>query len=233
MNQLLLTLCATALPAAVIADQNQDDESAFFQGYIGVLELEDQTGEWDEVFDGNVEVDFGSLPVAGLEAEYAFHEGWVHWGINSGGSIAWQADDTRFAGGFTPATGGVLALQVDNSMFLAELHLGAYVRGRLHDRVTTYAAAGPMIMYGYIEVEDEQVQGMGDNPSDEPNIEDTDASDVNIGYYVRFGIDFEYRDNAHLGVGVRYLNTELDFNNTIGKLDIEGPQYMLTFSTRL
>ena len=107
-------------------------------------DLDDQTGRWDDISDEPVDVDFSSLPSGGIEAEYVFDYGYVHVGLNPGGSIAWKSDDTRFAGGFTEETGGVLAVDVDNSLFLAELHLGGYVRGRLHERITAYAAAGPM-----------------------------------------------------------------------------------------
>jgi hypothetical protein len=29
------------------------------------------------------------------------------------------------------------------------------------------------------------------------------------------------------------MSTELDFDQTVGKIDIKGPQYVLTFTTRL
>ena len=61
-------------------------------------------------------------------------------------------------------------------------------------------------------------------------ISNTDSNDINIGYYARAGIDFQTGDNQHLGVGVRYMSTELDFDKTVGKIDIKGPQYVLTFS---
>ena len=47
----------------------------------------------------------------------------------------------------------------------------------------------------------------------------------------RAGIDFAINDTQQLGLGVRYLSTELDFDKTVGKLDIKGPQYVLTFTT--
>ena len=53
------------------------------------------------------------------------------------------------------------------------------------------------------------------------------------GYYARAGIDFAINNRQHLGFGVRYMSTELDFDKTVGNIDIEGPQYVLTFSTRL
>ena len=147
---------------AVAADEGQgtvglQSEPALIQVFLGVLKLDDDTGEWDEISDDNVDVDFSSLPSGGIEAEFPFYQGFVHWGLNPGGSIAWKSDDTNFSGGFTEETGGVVVVDVDNSLFLIELHLGAYVRGRFTDRITGYMAGGPMVIYGSHEVEDENV----------------------------------------------------------------------------
>ena len=124
-------------------------------------------------------------------------------------------------------------MDVDNSLFLIELHLGAYVRGRFTDRITGYMAGGPMVIYGSHEVEDENVE-----PSPEPSgngtvvITERDSDDINIGYYARAGIDFETSENQQLGFGIRYMSAELDFDKTVGELDIEGPQYVLTFTQK-
>lgn len=218
-----------SLPAQLVAEDYEPGEGPLFQVFLGVLELDDQSGDWDEISDDGVDVDFSSLPSGGIEAEYAYHRGFLHWGLNPGGSIAFKSDDTNFSGGFTEETGGVLAVEIDNSLLLMELHLGAYVRGRLHQRVTAYAAGGPMIMYGSHDVEDESVEPAS---AGEVDLDETDANDINIGYYARAGIDFEIGDNQYMGFGVRLMRTELDFDKTVGEIDIEGPQYVLTFSTQ-
>ena len=236
MKHPLTALSATlllALSAAAGGAESIDEiEKPLIQVFLGVLELDDQTGRWEDISESEVDVDFSSLPSGGIETEFAFGRDWIHWGINAGGSIAWKSDDTNFSGGFTEETGGVLRVDVDNSLFLFELHLGAYVRGRLADRVTTYAAAGPMVMYGRHEVEDERAeqQPSGDPVDDVPDIKDSDSDDVNIGYYARAGVDFEIAENQHIGLGLRYMSTELDFDKTVGKIDIEGPQYVFTYT---
>lgn len=223
------TVVLLSLSAPTLADPAASDEPADFQAFVGVLDLDDQQGRWEDISDGDVEVNFSNLISGGLEAEYVFYRGWVHVGLNPGGSLAFKSDDTRFFGGVTNETGGFLAVELDNTVFLAELHLGAYVRGRLHERVTAYAAAGPMVLYGYHEVDDESVDGGEENL----DLSDNDSSAFNIGYYGRAGIDFEFRQNQHFGLGVRYLASELDFDQTVGNIDIEGPQYVLTFTRRL
>ncbi|MFB0950149.1 MAG: hypothetical protein QMB10_02770, partial [Halioglobus sp.] len=128
-----------------------------------------------------------------------------------------------------------VVLEADSSLFLAEIHLGGYVRGRVSDRITTYAAAGPMVMYGSHDVNNESSTSAPPQmtPSSTVVFEETDSSDINVGYYLRAGIDFSIRKNQHIGFGIRYMSTELDFNKTVGKVDIKGPLYVLTFSTQL
>ncbi len=232
MKQVLNALCIAlmlALPAASVCAARDSGPKPLVQVYFGVLELDDQTGQWNT--EDPVDVDFSSLPTGGLETEYLFGHGWVHWGLNPGASVSWKNDDTKVSGSLTEQTGGTLLVELDNSLLLAEMHLGAYVRGRLAERVTTYGAAGPMIMYGSLEVNDERVEPL---PSDgSVDVPDSNSNDINLGYYARAGIDFEIDDKQHLGLGIRYVSTELDFDETTGNVEIKGPQYVLTLSVQL
>jgi opacity protein-like surface antigen len=237
MNPLRSALCTAllfGLPIAPLCAAQAHDQAPLLQVFLGVLEPDNQTGEWNQISDDGVNVDFSSLPSGGIEAEYLFGGGWVHWGLNPGGSVAWKNDDTNFAGSLTNENGGTLLVELDNSLLLVELHLGGYVRGRLSDRVTTYAAAGPMLMYGSHDIENQNVQGTPEPTSGGTVvIPQSSSSDTNLGYYARTGIDFQIDDKQYLGLGIRYMATELDFDQTIGKLDIKGPQYVLTFTTQL
>jgi len=232
MRQSLPALCTALLlilPGVSAYAARDTGPIPLVQVYFGVLELDDQTSQWDT--QDPVDVDFSSLPTGGLETEYIFGRGWVHWGLNPGASISWKNDDTEIAGSLTEENGGTLRVELDNSLLLAELHLGGYVRGRLGERVTTYGAAGPMVMYGSLEVNDENVEPQ---PSDgSVDLPDSSSNDINIGYYARVGIDFEIDVGQYLGLGVRYLSTELDFDKTAGNVDIKGPQYVLTLSAQL
>ena len=238
IQPLLTGLALSVSVLAAWAEENQgtvglQSEPALIQVFLGVLKLDDDTGEWEEISDSNVDVDFSSLPSGGIEAEFPFYQGFVHWGLNPGGSIAWKSDDTNFSGRVDGETGGTVRVDIDNSLFIGELHLGGYVRGRLTDRITTYAAAGPMVIYGYHEVEDESLEDAdGTVVEDGVDLSETDSSDINLGFYGRAGVDFEIRDKQHLGFGIRYMSAELDFNKTVGELDVEGPQYVFTYSAR-
>ena len=63
-------------------------------------------------------------------------------------------------------------------------------------------------------------------------LSDADSSAFNIGFYARAGIDFEVRRGEHMGLGFRYLSAKMDFDDTIGTLDMEGPQILFTYARR-
>ena len=88
-----------------------------------------------------------------------------------------------------------------------------------------------VIMYGKHEVEDEEVVApTGDGTV---VITNSDDSDFAVGFYGRAGIDFRIGNDQFLGLGVRYMAAEMDFDKTIGKLDLEGPQIVLAYTAYL
>lgn len=234
MKSLLpLTLCSAMLGLTSLATHaDQETEYApLYQGFIGNLQLNDQSASWDELGGEIADVEFpSSMLGGGLEAEYAWggSDTW-RWGINPGGSISWKSSDTRVSGVIGGDNGAVIRFDLDNGLFLGEMHLGAYVRGGLAPKLAAYAGAGPMLMYGKLELEDEEVAA----PSGTIVVNGSEASDWDVGYYARAGLDYRYAKGKHLGFGVRYMSAELDFSDTVGAIDIEGPQFVLTFTTKM
>ncbi len=210
----------------------EESPRPLMQAFFGSLQLDDQVARWDDITGEPVTVEFpSSLPSGGIEAEYRYGGSTaIDLGINSGGSIGWKNSDTRISGGFTASTGGFVRFDFDNSLLIGELHLGGFLRAHLGDRISLYAAVGPMVMYGQHEIEDEEIAA----PDDEEAAPDSDSdSAFGFGYYGRAGIDVQYSPGQHLGLGVRYLSAELDFDKTVGGIDIEGPQFVITYSARL
>lgn len=226
-----ISLIAALLTHSVGATaEDKEEHPRQIQAFLGSLQLDDQSGRWSNGFDEPVDLEFpSSLPSGGLEGEYTYGDGYVHWGLNPGGSIAWKNSGTKISGGFTGDNGTVIRVDLDNSLFLGELHLGGFVRARLGSRFTAYAAAGPMVMFGTHEIEE------GEIPEASPSngtivIESSDESDFGFGAYARAGVDYRIKGQQRIGVGMRYLYTELDFSRTVGKVDIRGPQYVVAYT---
>ena len=232
MKHVLTSLFALGLALAQAAAADFPDEPTLVQGSLGIMKINDQDARWSEIADSDLDIDFANLFVVGAEWEFPFYTGWVHWGLNPGGSIGWQGDDTTFSGSVNGDTGATINFELDNSLFIAELHLGGYVRGRVTDRITTYAAAGPAIFYAEHKTRSERIDQPDALPGGEILEGDENASALDFGFYARAGIDFEVSRGAHMGVSVRYGTSELDFSDTIGNVDIEGTQLLFTYSTR-
>lgn len=229
--RIALLFILSVTPLAAVADA--PEQQGLVQGSIGVMTLQDETAKWGDISDRGVDIDFANLAVIGAEWEFPIQTGWVHWGINPGGSVGWQSDGTTFSGGFTAENGDRLDIELDNEFFVAEIHLGAYVRGRLNDRITTYAAAGPALVYAEHTAQNERVtRSPVPWPQGTDVVGEEDASAIDIGYYARAGIDFEVRPAQHMGLSLRYSASELDFDDTIGTIDVEGTQVLFTYSTR-
>ena len=227
----LMALALAGQTQAETADQEKFPP--LVQAFFGSLMLDDQSGNWDDLDGEDIDVSFPSaLPSGGIEAEYTYYvTDLLKWGLNSGGSIGWKNSDTRISGTIGGDSGANIRFELDNSLFLGELHLGGFLRGYIGPNVSLYAAAGPMIMYGQHRVENEDiVSPAGEN---DINIDDDKASSFAFGFYGRTGIDFQYSPGHSVGLGVRYMAAEMDFDETVGSLDLRGPQFVLTYSASL
>ncbi len=205
------------------------------QAYIGVTQLEDQTGELQNDRGEPVEIDFANLFALGIEVETPRKkkEQGVEWGINAGGGFSWKGSDTRFAGTVEDGR-GTAVFRIDNEMLLLEGHIGPYFRAHAGP-VDFYLSAGPALIYGEHDVDDEDTEE-GEIPPElfTSNgtiiLSDDSSSDIIIGYYARTGVEWDLGGGKSWGLGVRYLGGELDFNDTVGEFDLEAVQILLTYS---
>ena len=232
LSTLLTALTVIALQPTLLSAADWDKDKDRVQAFLGVMELKNPTGQIQGGDGEPVDIDFPNMPTIGIEVETPHGEAdsGLEYGINAGGGVSWRGDNTSFAGTVGGA-GSVVVFRIDNSFTLAEVHLGGYLRAHMGKSADFYMGAGPTIMYGHHKVED------GETEDDEPVISngtiviDTDSSsDITIGFYARAGIEFDLGNQSQWGIGVRYLGGELDFSDTVGKIDIEGTQVLLTYS---
>jgi hypothetical protein len=225
-------LAAALLLSAGFASADWEKDQDRVQVFLGVMDLSDQTGEIQSETGEPVEIDFSNLPTIGLEVEtpYGGADSGLEYGINVGGGISWRGDNTSFAGS-VGGSGSTVIFRIDNSFMLGELHFGGYLRSHLGEAVDFYLGAGPAVLYGRHKVEDEEVEPHeGVSRSGTIIIESDNSSDFTLGFYARAGIEFDLGNRAQWGLGLRYLGGELDFDDTVGKIDIEGTQILLTYS---
>lgn len=226
-----LALCPLLAAIAASGYADNDDYPTLYQAFLGSLQLDDQRAHWDQLQDEQAQVAFpSSILGGGMEAEYAWggSDTW-RWGVNPGGSIAMKSSGTRVSGTIGGDNGSEIRFDIDNGLFLGELHLGAYVRAGLAPSLSAYAGAGPMLMYGKMELENDSDAAVAGAVV----VDAKAASDFDVGYYARAGLDYRYARGRHLGLGLRYLSAELDFSDTFGQMDISGPQFVITYTQKL
>ncbi len=229
----LVGLCTLLLSVNVVAAGvvTGDDRA---QVYIGVTMLDEQTGELQNDTGEPVDIDFSDLLAIGFEIEtpYRNKDSGLEYGINAGFGVSWKGDDTKFAGK-VDSEGGTVVFRIDNEMLLVEAHIGPYLRGHLGTSTDFYLGAGPALIYGEHNVDDDDVAEVEPAPVVQNGtiiLTDDSSSDIIIGYYARAGIEFDLGAGKQWGLGVRYLGGEMDFDDTVGEFDLKGLQILLTYS---
>ena len=230
-GKVLLTLVLLGLSGATHAQVfHQDDDRV--QVFLGVTDLNDQTGELQNDDGDPVDIDFSNLPTIGLEVEtpYGNRDSGLEYGVNAGGGISWKGDDTKFAG-TAGGAGSVVVFQIDNSFTLVEVHLGGYLRAHLGEFADVYVGGGPAVIFGSHDVQDDDIEEAEPvRRNGTVILTGKDSSDIILGYYARAGIEFDVGKGAQWGLGVRYLGGEMEFDDSVGKFDIEAVQVLLTYS---
>jgi opacity protein-like surface antigen len=240
MKALFSGLIVLGLAQAAAAAPPLVDRPDRVQIFLGVMDIDDDVGELQNDQGEPVDVDFDNLPTIGIEVETpmgSHRDEGLEYGINAGGGLSWSGDGTSFRG-TSGGNGANIRFRIDNSFLLAEFHLGGFLRGHLGKWADVYVGAGPAILFGSHDVEDEDGEeedlGSGTEPvmlADGTIILGDDSdSDFAIGYYARAGIEFNVGGNSQMGVGVRYLGAEMEFDDTIGKVDVDGLQILFTYS---
>jgi hypothetical protein len=159
------------------------------------------------------EVDLSTMPVLGVAGQMPLAGESLELGFEAGLLFSWwRADSKVVAGG-----SGTIVVLIDTQLVLADLFAGAYLSTIVADSLRLYLGAGPLMMWGDLDLEDET-----GSSSD---------SAFGVGGYVRGGVEYRLKDGSFLGLGVRALTSDLDFDNSAAaNVDLDGLQVMLTYT---
>lgn len=218
----LALMAATSVSCAVQSPEfdgprRHSPNASAVQALIGAARYRDL--EFRRVDSGNpsnfAEADLSTMPALGLAGHYDLAGDDTQFGLDGSVIVSW--DDDRGVGTLSGGSGPVTVL--DRSLLLVDLSMGLYGSTILRDSVRLYAAAGPSLVYGEADYEDELTA-------------DSDTT-VGFGGYARTGIEFRLRNRSFLGLGARWTSSELDFGDPVGDVDIEGWQFFITYTMGL
>jgi len=183
---------------------------ALMQGFFGVTEFQDISVDNGA---GHVDDDLDELPVIGGGAQWKLGGERIDLGLEGMLSFSWSSDAAAFVVG-----GGGAAVAVDVDLLVFELYGGPFASLFLGDKVRLYGAAGPLMQWANYD------------QNDHDDVFDEDGSGFGYGYYARTGLEFALDPHTFLGFGVRWSDSSVDLGSSLGDLEIDGLQAVITVS---
>jgi hypothetical protein len=197
-------------PAAYTPRPRWDIGRSMAQGYFGWSEYSKVEVDGANHVDGD-RGDMDEMPVIGGGAQYKLGGEKIDYGLEGLFDFGWRSDGTAFVVG-----GGGAAVAVDTSLFEFELFGGPFANIFLGDKVRVYGGLGPVFQFASYDQDD--------------SIFNASGSGFGYGYYTRTGIEFQLPNRMWIGIGARWADTKVDLSDSAGDLNMEGFQFLITFS---
>lgn len=172
------------------------------------------------------EKDLSSMPYVGFIGQHFFAGGSTQFGVEGGVLFGWRSRDTTVVAGSNQAV-----IKIDTSLWLLDLSAGVCLNQRLGSRWRLYLAAGPAMVFGEYEEDDDVRDQEGDpDPDSNATFRGKSDSEFGIGGYVRAGLEYEFAPQSLVGISVRGLATDMEFDNAVDSSSVRGVQGFLTFT---
>jgi hypothetical protein len=152
----------------------------------------------------------------GADAQKPFGGGTFKYGIETGALFSLDSDVRRFSAS-SGGGGGQVTVSVDVNSLLIDYFFGGYLSFEPTKWLRLNMGAGPLLIYGKRETEPE-----ASAPED---VTSESESGFGAGLYARAGIDIFLTKEFGLNVGARISESSLSFEDTAGKVDVDGWQY--------
>ena len=225
---LLVWLCfaSVALPIES-AGAAEGISRTYFQAYLGAAGFAEESMTFAEVSDSDPETisttDLSSLPYLGLSAQFALAPGKTHVGIDSSLLFGWRSDDSSVAAG-----NGQLKVEIDSKLWLLDVAMGLYAQTFLGERWRLYGALGPMLLFADYSDDSTEADQTASPPVDKK--ESYSDSEFGVGGYAKLGLEYALSSDAYIGVAVRGITTNLEFERAIDDDGLQGLQGFVTFT---
>lgn len=158
------------------------------------------------------------INIFGADVQKPFNGGPVTYGMETGAFFSMDTDVRRFTAS-SGSEGGKASISVDVNSIVFDYFFGGYLGLEPSKWLRLTAGAGPLLIWASRETEPEE--------SDSEEIGSKSESGFGAGLYARVGIDIFFHEMFGIHAGARVNETTLSFEETTGKVDIEGFQYYL------
>lgn len=184
---------------------------ALLQGYLGVNSIQDLTikgGDGEDV-EGSV----SQYPVIGGGAQWKVGGERVDFGFEALMSIGGRGNVGAFAVG-----GGGAAIVVDLDLLIVDFFGGPFLSLPLGDKTRIYGSIGPLVQFAQTH-----------QSSIDPRYNGS-TSGFGIGVYARTGFEFQIGSGSLIGLGFRWFDSNVDLSTSVGDLEMQSVEAMLTVS---
>ena len=235
MRLLLLLLL---LPVSAYAVDAR--EPLYAQVLIGDLHLHDNTvtlTRQEEDYDGKLE----RLPYVGAAAQVIWRDDWIGYGWEGGGFVSWINDQVDYYAR-SDSNGLLIKISVDNLFWSVDTFMGLYVSARPLPGLRLYLSGGPLAIYAVARTESPETDTTPTSSSTAAatnggstiviDVSNKDT-DFNIGAYARAGIELHLADNVWAGISARYMKTDLNLADSLGRFAIDGTLIQFSLTHRL
>jgi hypothetical protein len=222
----LLALCAAGCAQVTprhdhfVHDELEAPPAVYhLQGMLGVTDFRDV----DVDIDGASEADAPTLPLLGGAVQYPMlgdrngSRMRARVGLEAGMTFGYDGNTDIFF-----VDNGIAVVRSEDRLFVADLFGGPYADLLFGDTWRLYGGLGPLIQYGSIDVEYDDGAG---------GITELDDDGFGLGWHARMGLELRITNQSFIGLGVRWVDTEIDFGGGIGDLDYEAVQVALTMTS--
>ena len=204
-----------------------DFPPTYVQAFIGAAEFDEDpmtfskaSGDDPDAYTTN---DLSSMPFLGVGGQYAFSEGNSHFGLDGTILVGWRSRDSSVSAG-----NGQAELKLDTNLWLVDLAMGVYAQTIFGQRWRLYVAAGPLMLFGEYS-EDSEEEDLEATPTEERKSSSSDSG-FGFGGYARAGLEYRLANNAFMGLCVRGVTTNLEFDNALDDSGLSGVQGFISYS---
>jgi hypothetical protein len=212
-------------PSLAIAVDNSS--TVYLQGYVGAASFDEdamtfyQGSETDP--DTVSTTDLSTMPYLGFSVQYALSPKPTHFGIDTSLLFGWRSDDSSAVIG-----NGQARVKIDAELWFLDLAVGVYAQTVLGERWRLYGAVGPMLLFGGYD-DDTEEEDLSVTPSTEQK-ESNSESAFGFGGYAKLGVEYALSPNDYIGIAVRAIKTNLEFDNALDDDGLSGFQGFVTFT---
>lgn len=210
-------------PARLLAFETR--APVYVQALVGAAQFnEDDLTFAETSADGTTtsDNDLSTMPYFGMTFQLPFYGENSQIGLDGSALVGWRTKDRRVVAG-----NGKVAVYLDSDLWLVDLSMGLFVKHTFFTRWRLYAAAGPTMLFG-----DYSDDGDEDDLTAETSTEiNNSESAFGVGGYVRGGVDYRFSEDGYIGICVRAVKTDLEFDNAPdSSSSLDGVQGFITFS---